>query len=144
MGKNENTKGLKYNPSTKTWSEIDAGFVKPYHSACVVNINDFENGETLFITGGTSAKIELEKDSPGRRVAYMLNEVKGNGKWTSYPEMKLGRASHSCTVATIEGNLGVIVAGGTHDGDTVEFFDWEEHKGGQDCRGWADRGELVL
>jgi len=127
--KNENTKGLKYNPSTETWSEIDAGFVKPYHSACVVNINDFENGETLFITGGTSAKIELEKDSPGRRVAYMLNEVKGNGKWTSYPEMKLGRASHSCTVATIEGNLGVVVAGGTHDGDTVEFFDWEEQRG---------------
>ena len=58
----------------------------------------------------------------------MLNEVKGS-VWKSYPNMKLGRAGHACTVATIEGNMGVIVAGGTHNGDSVEFFDWEEHKG---------------
>jgi len=126
--KNINTQGLKYNPSTETWSTIDAGFMKPFHSACVVNINDYASGETLFLTGGTDDKIQFEKDVPGRKTAYILNEAKGN-VWKSYPDMKLARASHSCSVATIEGNLGVIVAGGTHDGDTVEFFDWEEQRG---------------
>jgi len=125
---NTNKKGLKYNPQTETWSEVDAGFLKPFHSACVVNIEDSENGETLFLTGGTSDTIQFEKDVPGRKTAFMLNEVKGN-VWKSYPNMKHGRAGHACTVATIEGNMGVIVAGGTHNGDSVEFFDWEEHKG---------------
>ena len=58
----------------------------------------------------------------------MLNEVKGN-VWKSYPNMKHARAGHACSVTTIEGNMGVIVAGGTNNGDTVEFFDWEEHRG---------------
>ena len=50
--------GLKYNPKTGLWSEVDAGFLKPFHSACVVNIDDPETGETLFLTGGTGDKIE--------------------------------------------------------------------------------------
>ena len=58
----------------------------------------------------------------------MLSQATGN-QWKSYPNMKIARASHTCSVATIEGNLGVIVAGGTDDGDTVEFFDWEEQRG---------------
>jgi len=123
-----NKKGLKYNPKTGLWSEVDAGFLKPFHSACVVNIDDPETGETLFLTGGTSDKIEYERDVPGRNTAFMLNEVKGN-VWKSYPNMKHARAGHACSVTTIEGNMGVIVAGGTNNGDSVEFFDWEEHRG---------------
>jgi len=131
IAKNINKKGLKYNPKTGTWSDdVEAGFLKPFHSACVVNINDPVNGETLFLTGGTSEMIEYEKDVQGRNSAFMLNEVKGN-VWKEYPNMKHARAGHACSVTTIEGNMGVIVAGGTHNGDTTEFFDWEEH------RGWA-------
>jgi len=126
--KNKNKKGIKYNPEADSWDEVDAGFLKPFHSACVVNIEDAENGETLFLTGGASDTIQYDKDVPGRKTAFMLNEVKG-GEWKSYPDMKHARAGHACSVTTIEGNMGVIVAGGTHNGDTVEFFDWEEHKG---------------
>merc|ERR1712142_930050 len=131
IAKNINKKGLKYNPKTGTWSDdVEAGFLKPFHSACVVNINDPVNGETLFLSGGTSEMIEYEKDVQGRNSAFMLNEVKGN-VWKEYPNMKHARAGHACSVTTIEGNMGVIVAGGTHNGDPTEFFDWEEH------RGWA-------
>merc|ERR1712106_429083 len=125
---NVNKKGLKYNPSTAEWSEVDAGFLKPFHSACVVNIEDPEKGETLFLTGGASDTIQFEKDVPGRKNSFILNEASEN-KWKTYPDMKNGRAGHACSVATIEGNMGVIVAGGAHNGDTVEFFDWEEHRG---------------
>merc|ERR1719348_1311036 len=45
IAKNINKKGLKYNPKTGTWSDdVEAGFLKPFHSACVVNINDPVNG----------------------------------------------------------------------------------------------------
>jgi len=123
-----NINGMKFNPSRNQWTTPDSGFVKPYHSACVVNVKDAENGETLFLTGGTSEMIKYEKDVPGRRSAFALNEAKGN-TWREYPSMKKARAGHACTVATVEGNIGVFVAGGTHDGDSVEFFDWEEHRG---------------
>ena len=65
---------------------------------------------------------------PGRKTSFILNEASEN-KWKTYPDMKHGRAGHACSVTTIEGNMGVIVAGGAHNGDTVEFFDWEEHRG---------------
>jgi len=125
-----NPKGYKYNPTTESWSEYDTDvFIKPYHSACVVNINDPENGETLVLTGGTAETIDIEKGVlEGRRSVYVLNEKKGN-RWMDYPSMRHGRATHACTVATIDGNTGVIVAGGAVDGDTVEFFDWDEHRG---------------
>jgi len=128
MYTNANSKGQKYNPESQSWTEIDAGFVKPFHSGCVVNIDDDKHGETLFLTGGTSNEIIFDKKVPGRKSVYMLSQATGN-QWKSYPNMKIARASHTCSVATIEGNLGVIVAGGTDDGDTVEFFDWEEQRG---------------
>ena len=49
---------MKFNPSIDEWMQVDSGFVKPYHSACVVNVKDTENGETLFLTGGTSEMIK--------------------------------------------------------------------------------------
>ena len=55
---NNLSQGMKFNPSSGEWIQVDSGFVKPYHSACVVNVKDAENGETLFLTGGTSEMIK--------------------------------------------------------------------------------------
>ena len=33
---------------------------------------------------------------------------------------------HGCTIATIGGVRGILVAGGATGDDVVEFFDWEE------------------
>jgi len=118
----------KYSPETKTWSILTEGFLpQPVHGACMVNIDDGESGETLVITGGTGKKIQLDKKTAGKKTANMFSEVTG-GSWEALPLMKFGRASHSCTVATIEGSLGIVVGGGSNDGDSLEFLDWDEKK----------------
>jgi len=120
--------GLKYNPGTQTWNVLTEGFLsEPVQDACMVNVEDGVSGETLVITGGTDKKIQFEKKIPGKQTSYMFNEATG-GFWQPLPEMKKGRASHSCSVATIGGELGIVVAGGSNDGDTVEFLDWDEKK----------------
>ena len=66
-----NLQGLKYNPKTGQWSEIEAGFLKPFHSACVVNIDDAETGETLFLTGGASDMIEYVTNILENKISYI-------------------------------------------------------------------------
>ena len=66
-----------------------------------------------------------DKKLHGKKTAYVFND---NAKWDPLPNMKVGRASHSCSVATIGGSLGIVVAGGSNDGDSVEFLDWDEKK----------------
>ena len=56
------------------------------------------------------------------------DESSPTGTWQELPAMRIARATHSCTVTTVDGALGIIVAGGSNDGDSVEFFDWEEKK----------------
>ena len=56
----------------------------------------------------------------------MYNDAKPS--WQFLPLLKIARASHSCSVATIGGSLGIVVAGGSNDGDSVEFLDWDEKK----------------
>ena len=72
-----------------------------------------------------------DKRLVGKKTAMMYNDkdVDGpTGTWQALPAMRIGRASHSCSVTTVDGALGIIVAGGSNDGDSVEFFDWEEKK----------------
>jgi hypothetical protein len=38
----------------------------------------------------------------------------------------LYQVEHGCTIATIGGVRGILVAGGATGDDVVEFFDWEE------------------
>lgn len=119
--------GMKFNPGTQTWSVlIDQFLVEPLQSACMVNIEDPEAGETLVLTGGTFKKIQFDKKIAGKKATYMYNDA--NPSWQPLPLMKMGRASHSCSVATIGGSLGIVVAGGSNDGDSVEFLDWDERK----------------
>jgi len=120
--------GMKYSPETGTWTVLSEGFLsEPVTDACMVNVEDADSGQTLVITGGTAKKIQFDKRIPGKKSVYMYSEAT-EGSWQPLPSMKKGRASHSCSVATIGGALGVIVAGGSNDGDTVEFLDWDEKK----------------
>jgi len=115
-----------YNPSTKAWTVSEDGALKEIvQDACMVNIADDDNAENLVITGGTERKIQFDKKLHGKKTAYVFND---NAKWDPLPNMKVGRASHSCSVATIGGSLGIVVAGGSNDGDSVEFLDWDEKK----------------
>jgi len=119
--------GYKYSPDTKSWSVLTEGLPEPAIGACMVNINDGQTGETLVVTGGTNKKIKIDKRLVAKKSAYMYSNATG-GSWQTLPAMRIARASHSCTVATIDGSLGIVVAGGSNDGDSVEFFDWEERK----------------
>jgi N-acetylneuraminic acid mutarotase len=115
-----------YNPETKAWRVETNILSSPLHEACMVNIDDGETGETLVLTGGTNKKIQLDKRLVGKRQAFMHgNNTNG---WEPLPAMKVARASHSCTVATIDGDLGIVVGGGSNDGDSIEFLDWDEKK----------------
>eukprot|EP00090_Calanus_glacialis_P005309 TRINITY_DN14118_c0_g1_i3.p1 TRINITY_DN14118_c0_g1~~TRINITY_DN14118_c0_g1_i3.p1 ORF type:complete len:452 (-),score=116.15 TRINITY_DN14118_c0_g1_i3:68-1423(-) len=118
---------MKFNPGTQTWSVlIDQFLVEPVQGACMVNIEDPEAGETLVLTGGTDKKIQYDKKIAGKKATYMYNDAKPS--WQFLPLLKIARASHSCSVATIGGSLGIVVAGGSNDGDSVEFLDWDEKK----------------
>ena len=43
-----------------------------------------------------------------------------------YYDFFLYQVEHGCTIATIGGVRGILVAGGSTGDDVVEFFDWEE------------------
>merc|ERR550519_845914 len=85
----------------------------------------------FWMLGGTNRKIKMDKRLVGKKTVAMYNDKEVDsptGTWQELPAMRIGRASHSCTVTTVDGALGIIVAGGSNDGDSVEFFDWEEKK----------------
>jgi len=121
--------GYRYNPDTKLWQQVPQGEAR--YAACMVTIDDGQTGETLVITGGTNRKIKMDKRLVGKKTVAMYNdkdESSPTGTWQELPAMRIARATHSCTVTTVDGALGIIVAGGSNDGDSVEFFDWEEKK----------------
>ena len=57
-------------------------------------------------------------------------------RWSPLPAMRSAKVEHGCTVATIAGARGIVVAGGASGSDLVEFFDWDTKKG------WETIGKL--
>jgi len=126
-----NDQTMKYNPESNTWSvPLDGQMDQGLYGGCVVNVPDAVQGETLVFTGGSQRKINLKKRISGKNWVKYMNDAAGGGlnTWQSLPDMKIKRATHSCTFATIGGDHGIVVAGGSNNGDDVEFLDWDEKK----------------
>ena len=57
-------------------------------------------------------------------------DVESGGGWKRLANMGEKRAGHGCEVATVGTKVGIMVAGGSNSGDSVEFLDWMKRSDG--------------
>jgi len=104
-----------YNPSTNAWS-LGSTFPRQVNRACAVSIDS-----SLVVTGGTKKKVTQAVRLHGKRD---VNVFTGTA-WDELPNMIEYRAGHGCDLTHMGGHLGIVVAGGSNSGDSVEFLDWD-------------------
>jgi len=109
-----------YNPRTQHWS-VEEPLRNKRHKACAVSIDDH-----LVITGGTMLGLSKVKPAWMAELGIRTAEKFDGTTWENLPSMNRAKVEHGCTIATIGGVRGILVAGGATGDDVVEFFDWEE------------------
>jgi len=111
-----------YNSSAtilERWRYHPKNFPRQVNRACAVVIDD----DVLIVTGGTNRKVQQDSKWRGSQTTFGIYSTRFS--WIKQANMREKRAGHGCEVAYVNGQKGVVVAGGSNTGDTAEFLDWE-------------------
>jgi len=107
-----------YSPRSRSWRYHRHNFPRQVNRACAVNIET-----SLVVTGGTTKKVQQLEKLRGTQNTAVYDAQTPDG-WVRIENMREKRAGHACELAYINGMKGVVVAGGSNAGDSVEFLDW--------------------